>query len=60
MRFGNSSNHVRKKRFIIKMPDIKLLAIFAIACMLSIVSTILEGYRAGDTDNREGRYIHIG
>lgn len=44
MRFGNSSNRMRKKRFIIKIPDIKFLAIFAITCMLSIANAIAPSF----------------
>lgn len=44
MRFGNSSNRMRKNRFIIKIPDIKFLAIFAITCMLSIANAIAPSF----------------
>ena len=44
MRFGNSSNRVWKKRFIIKIPDIKFLVIFAITCMLSIANAIAPSF----------------
>lgn len=48
MRFSNLSNHVRKKRFIIKIPNIKLLAIFAITCMLSIANAIAPSFAGTD------------
>lgn len=48
MRFGNSSNRVRKKRFIIKIPDIKFLAIFAITFMLSIANAIAPSFAGTD------------